>query len=386
MSSKKLAVISGAFPPQIVGSTILLHNLLSNYEGPVEAIAAQGYGAPIDPDFHPPCKTHYLRMPTAFLRKAFDRYLHKILPFIKLFIKYKLKKIKPDKVLGVCPNGEFFIIAYQASRELGIPFMAHMHDLWEENMAEGSIRLKNAVKWEPAILKNADTVFCMTDIQKEFYQNKYGLNASILPHTLPSERIQNIAPFDPAKYEREPVSIVYTGNISSIMNLDAVQQFIKAIDYMPEHYQIKMFVSWSTEKLKKQKVFHSRVEYKWLPKEAVQKEMQEAHALFLPLSFKNASMDEVRTVFATKTLDYLVSGTPILVYSPADAYHSISAKEKGWGYVVDEDDPKKLAEALKKLTSNQEMAQQIVNNACREANDREAKRYADFLLKKVNEN
>ena len=50
-------------------------------------------------------------------------------------------------------------------------------------------------------------------------------------------------------------------------------------------------------------------------------------------------MDEVRTVFSTKILEYLVSGRPIVVFAPEGSYHAESAKKNGWGYVVTEDSP-----------------------------------------------
>ena len=39
--------------------------------------------------------------------------------------------------------------------------------------------------------------------------------------------------------------------------------------------------------------------------------------------------DEVRTVFSTKLLEYLIAGRPIVVFAPHDSYHATSAQKEG---------------------------------------------------------
>ena len=95
-------------------------------------------------------------------------------------------------------------------------------------------------------------------------------------------------------------------------------------------------------------------------------------------------MDEVKTVYATKTLDYLVSGTPILVFSPLDSFHTISAKEKGWGLIVAEDSPKALVEGIIRLKTEAELGNSLVNAAFEEAESRSAINYAGRINHIVN--
>ncbi|GJM33465.1 MAG: hypothetical protein DHS20C18_24660 [Saprospiraceae bacterium] len=383
MKDKKLVIISRSFAPLVIGSPILLANLFSSYPGRLEAIAGWQYGAKIDPEFKPPCPTTYLRMPGSLPQRAFDRYTQELIPFIRLFIIRQLKKMKPDAVLGTCPSGEFFIAGYQACKKLGIPFMAHMHDLWEENVPVTSHKKEMAIKWEREILMNAERVYCMTDVQKQFYHDKYGINPRLLPHTIRAEELNNKSVFDGAKIKRKTKKIVYTGNVSNGMNLDAVQQFVKAVDHLPKEYEIKMFVSWDKELCQKFNIYHERIIYDWLPMSEVQKEMQEANLLFLPLSHKNASMDEVHTVFATKTLDYLVSGSPILAFSPPDSFHSISAKKNGWAYVTDKDDPLAIVEGILKVTNDEILSSQLVEKAFDEAMSRNPEKYATELYSQL---
>ena len=102
-----------------------------------------------------------------------------------------------------------------------------------------------------------------------------------------------------------------------------------------------------------------------------------------PLSHKNCAMDEVRTVFSTKLLEYLVSGRPIIVFAPEDSYHAISASKHGWGYAVTEDSPVALAAAIEKVVRDENLAARLVHGALQEARSRSATRHAGRLLEWV---
>jgi glycosyltransferase involved in cell wall biosynthesis len=393
-SSKKksLVIVSRTFPPFMVGSSILLANLFESYKGNLQAIACWQYEAKSDSSFKAPCTTYYLKMPFTLLQRVYDRFQHQLIGLSRIYIKRRLKSIQPDLVFLVYPSGPFLVAAYQACKALGIPYMIQMHDLWEENFAEGHVNRALAEKWEKSILKNANKRFSMTKIQQKHYHNKYGFDIELLPHTIKPERISDSLEFlklrraELKDQSSNEVTVAYTGNVSHKMNLDAIQQFVKVVDLLPSNFIIKMFVSFTEEQCKKIDIYHNRITYDWLPMDEVQEVMRTADILFLPLSFKNAAMDEVKTVYATKTLDYLISGTPILVYSPDESFHTVSAKEDGWGFVVNEDSPEAIFAGITQLVKDKALASKIVDAAFEEANRRNASKYAQWLLDYVNNN
>ena len=381
-------IISRSFPPFVVGSSILMSNLFDSFKGEAKALACWQYQTKNDPGFSAPCETFYLKMPNAFLQRVFDRFHHKLMFLNRLFIRNHIKKHQPDLVFLVYPNAPFLVAAYQVCQSLRIPYVLQMHDLWEENYSAEHPRGALARKWEARIFKNALQRFSMTKIQQSHYQEKYNLPIEILPHTVRPERIANGLEKWKQRQKLEDASesftIVYTGNISAAMNLDAIQQLVLAVDMLPQEVKVKMFVNFNEEQCRSLGVYHERIDYDWLPMSQVQEEMRNADVLFLPLSFKNAAMDEVKTVYATKTLDYLVSGTPILVFSPLDSFHTISAKEKGWGLIVAEDSPKALVEGIIRLKTEAELGNSLVNAAFEEAESRSAINYAGRINQIVN--
>ena len=382
-------MISRTFPPFTIGSAILMSNLFRSYKGNLNALASWQYEAKQDPAFEPPCETFYLKMPFALLQRVYDKFQHHLIGLIKYFIKRRIKKLRPSCVFLVFPNAPFLVAAYQVCKELNIPYLIQMHDLWEENYAANHPVGVLGRKWEKRIFEDAERRFSMTSMQQKHYREKYNLEVEILPHTIVPSRIEELktrlANTSTKKKENTASpTIVYTGNISHKMNLDALQQFVAAVDLLPAHFEVKMFVSFTVDQCKELKLYHPRIKYDWLPMEGVQAQMRSAAVLFLPLSFKNAAMDEVKTVYATKTLDYLVSGVPMLVYSPSDSFHTVSAKEGGWGYVVEEDAPEAIAKGIQELVENKVLAQKIVGEAINEAERRSASKYALQLEEIVN--
>jgi glycosyltransferase involved in cell wall biosynthesis len=376
----KVLIISQALAPAVGGSPILINNLFSNFKGDVKAIS--GFpGENIDYEFKTPFETIYFNPPQIpvvkkFINKYHDyglKYFHKIL--IWKMVKF-IRKYKPDIIFSHYPAIDYFICAYQASKITKVPFYAHMHDLWSENFSEKSYIGKMALKWEKEILTNSTAVFCMTDIQQLHYEKKFGIKTQLLPHSIPDEDlIENRLAFN-EKYDN---TIIFTGSISSVMNIDALKVFSVATKIIKNEIKVIFCSATSHSVLKENGIDSSDWELKWLSRNKVQELQKNCGILFAPLSHKNAGMDEVKTVFSTKLLEYLISGRPILIFAPPDSFHAISAKKYGWALVVDSDDHEILGNEIRRLFNDIELQKEIVKNAFIEAQRRRASIYGDFL-------
>jgi glycosyltransferase involved in cell wall biosynthesis len=381
----KLVITCITLPPLVIGSPVLLANLFRVYRGKMEGLAAWEQGARVDPAFTPPCKTHYLRLRPAILQRVVEHFKPLYYLLMKWFVYFQLRRIRPAVVFAACTlDGLFFTATFLACRRLKIPVWGHVHSLWLENTPPGSFRRRLAEKWEPVIFREADKMFCLTTPEIEHYQAKYQRVCELLPHCVrPDTEIPQSLPVRTTAPQAEK-RIVYTGNVSHLMNLDAVQQFVKAVDLLPPNYQVTILASCTVEMCRAWGIYHPRIKYDWVSTDESQRLVREADVLFLPLSFKNCSQEEVRTVLSTKLLDYLVSGVPILVFSPPDSYHSRSATADGWGYVVDRDDPAALAAGLQKLANDQDLRRRTVDQALEEARRRDPRVWAGRLEEQFN--
>jgi glycosyltransferase involved in cell wall biosynthesis len=281
-------------------------------------------------------------------------------------------------VLAAFPRADFFVAAFLAARRLGLPFYAHMHDTWLEQVPPSINMRRFAAKWEPIILKRATRVLCMTEAMQEHYRRKYGLTTYLLPHTIAARDVYN-APkhLQPPRFPKP--TALFVGQVDESFNLDSLRVLAEASELLPDGYELLFCTPTDPAQVARLGIRSSRLTVKYVSRSEVKRLQGEAHVLVAPLSHKNCSIDEVRTVFSTKLLEYLISGRPILVFAPKDSYHTWSARQHGWGYVVTEDSPKVLAEAIVKIVKDRDLAAELVQKALMESQSRNARRYAECL-------
>jgi glycosyltransferase involved in cell wall biosynthesis len=378
MSQRKtrLLVISHAFAPYASGSAVLLANLLQEYPGECMALAGFSRYMKKDANFKSPCPVVFLDpLKGKPFEMAYAKFMNNNRWYVRSFIMRHVKKFKPDAILAAFPHSTFFIAAFEAAQSMGVPFYAHMHDLWQENYPEGYYAKKLADKYEAIILKNADRVYCMTTTQADHYRVKYGISPQILPHTISEKNLKDLV-YRPVGQERK---VLFAGALSDIMNTDALAVFSRSVKEVPREVTINFFTSASSEQLAQHEIDVSRINLKWVSRSELENELRTSAILFAPLSHKNCSALEVKTVFSTKLLEYLVSGRPILLFAPADSFHAISARKNNWAYVVNEDDPSALAKGINELLQSEELCKSIVQGAFKEAKERNASFFAQQL-------
>jgi glycosyltransferase involved in cell wall biosynthesis len=216
----------------------------------------------------------------------------------------------------------------------------------------------------------------MTEAMQKYYENKYGIQTDLLPHTIQERDYVNVTMRPPAM---PAPTVLFVGAVSPPMNFDALKVLAAASELLPSGYELLFCTSMNLQALKQQGIHSSRLRAQYLSRAEVQRLQSEAHVLIAPLSHKNGSIEEVRTVFSTKLCEYLVSGRPIIVFAPEDSYHSESARKNGWAYVVTEDSPAALADAIVRVVTDEPLADDLVRGALQEARSRSARRHAERL-------
>jgi glycosyltransferase involved in cell wall biosynthesis len=377
-----LTIVSGSFPPRVSGSAILLANLLSSYTNKVSAIVGYNRYAGYDPAFLPPCPTQSLVLPR-LLPRVYDRLSTRFPAMLcrsiqSPLIRRKLTTLGTRVVLAPFPREDFLVATFLATRRLHLPFYTHMHDLWMENIPPDTALAHFAAKWEPLILKNSRRILCMTEAMQRHYEKKYGIQTDLLPHTIPEQDLSR-APLEMRPARMAKPTVLFVGSISPVMNLDALKVLTSASELLPREYELLLCSSADFATLNRLGINSSRLQARYVSRAEVQRLQSEAHVLIAPLSHKNCSLDEVRTVFSTKLLEYLVSGRPSVVFAPEGSYHAESASKNGWAYVVTEDSATALAAAIVKVVTDEHLAAELVRGALQEARSRNAKHHAERL-------
>jgi glycosyltransferase involved in cell wall biosynthesis len=298
-------------------------------------------------------------------------------------ITRRLRQCGASVVMAPLPNDVYLVASFLAARTLGLPFYAHMHDLWAENTAPHSAGRGFAETWEPVILAEATRVVCMTEAMQQHYAAKYGIKSDLMPHCVGAHDEQRLEELRPPREGN--IVILFVGAVSPPMNLDALKVLAAAADRLPPNYELLFCTPSDQHTLQALGIRSARLHVKYVSRAEVQRLQSEAHVLVAPLSHKNGSPHEVRTVFSTKLLEYLVAGRPILVFAPDGSHHAESARRNGWGYVVSEDSPTALAAGLVRVATEEGLAARLVRNAWAEARSRSPRRHAARLREWVAE-
>jgi glycosyltransferase involved in cell wall biosynthesis len=97
-----------------------------------------------------------------------------------------------------------------------------------------------------------------------------------------------------------------------------------------------------------------------LADDEVPRVLSAADILFLPESFDDANRSFIKLSVSTKAHLYMMSGRPPLVYGPPEVGTIDYARREGWGYVVDLEGIEPLMEALRRLITERDMCEALV--------------------------
>lgn len=87
--------------------------------------------------------------------------------------------------------------------------------------------------------------------------------------------------------------------------------------------------------------------------------IREADVLLLPVNFDADSVRFIRYSMPTKVPAYLVSGTPLLAYGPAETAQIAYARDAGWAQVVDRRGVEGLGKALAELLDDGDLRRRL---------------------------
>jgi glycosyltransferase involved in cell wall biosynthesis len=287
------------------------------------------------------------------------------------------REIRPRALWANWPSTGFLLGAWLAARELGLPLYVHMHDTWEESLTGLPLTLNRLAPrvFERRVLRYARRVFAITEDAAEHFRAKHGCSASVLKHCIPDAEIEAAVRAGTGEIEK---LIHFAGSIYPLMNQDAVVNLVKALELCTSGVTLDGY-TFQAAGLAEAGIGGSRVSLRFASKSEVMAAQRRAALLFLPLAFCSSNPTEIRTVFPTKLLEYFVSGRPVLVHAPADSWVSRAARKEGWGEVVDQPDPQKLARAIDSLLADQPRQQALVAAAFKAACDRRASAVAESL-------
>lgn len=364
-SKKYLLIFAQVFPPTIGGTPTVLRNLLPALPKGSFKVISQAESSKEKPWISsfdqvrlcPPGKLMRRIDPTGFLR----------IPWIMFHAARLLSREETHAVLAIFPNTAFLIAGWLLARVWGVDFYVYFMDTFAETQSRWLTRWV-ANRLEEPIVRSAQRIFCISQALTEFFSSKFtGADCVCLPQSVPTSLTGTNSPTEEklqaaAEWKRkDEFLIVYTGQIYE-STVDSIHNLIVALDYIQELNPKVIFCTPDpSERLQRWGIQESsRVKIMVLPSsQEVQRMQRAADILFNPVSFKYANTVQVRTLFPTKTLEYLQADRPILVHGPTASSFVRYAKQKGFAKVVDQPDSIVLAGALREIAAMPDAAETL---------------------------
>jgi glycosyltransferase involved in cell wall biosynthesis len=315
--------------------------------------------------------------------KIVNNYFYPFLEYVGLFhgiskitLSEKLCKwideYNPDVIYAQAGVRETLVFCLLAESYIKKPMIFHVMDDWPSTISQkGPFKKywnKKIDEELRAVLDRSEVLLSISDAMAKEYKKRYGKVFKTFHNPI---EIDFWKSHQRKNYElAKTPTILYAGRIGTGIQA-TLESMAQAIDIVnkdldnPVHFilQTNDKPAWVDK--------YSCVRHKALvPYADLPKVFAEADFLFLPYDFSDESIRYIKYSMPTKAPEYMVSGTPIIMFAPAETALVIEAIEGNWAKVVTENSIPKLAAAIKQLVLSETERKQIALNAVRIAEEK----------------
>lgn len=280
-------------------------------------------------------------------------------------LKQWLDEYKPDVIYAQASTRESVLFCSLVHEYVKKPMVFHMMDDWPATISEkGPFKnfWKNTIDREFKILLSKCTVLLsISDYMAQEYKKRYGMDFTTFHNPIQidfwkSNQRKNYL-------LSESPSLLYAGRIGPGIQA-SLESIAEATDLANAHmgtnicFQVQ--TGYEPEWIGKYKSaqYKPPVKYEELPKV-----FAEADFLILPYDFSEESIKFIGFSMPTKAPEYMMSGTPIIIYSPEVTAIVKDAQNNKWAKIVTDKSTGKLAQAIKELYQNEAERKQIAETA-----------------------
>jgi hypothetical protein len=368
-------------PPLISGQTTIAINLAKQFSREEMVVAGeQPYEGPAFEWQEDWPQIFYLIKGWPRTRRGGRWWRRLLFPLLLMRCLRLARRYQCKILLVVFPNEEFLLAGYLTARWTGAKLYPYFHDTFVENRKGLSLHF---ARWLQArVFSKAAHVFVMSEGMAELYHERYpDLQCSPLVHSF-SEPIPDFAP---PPEPGSPLRFIICGSIWDTC-IDATVRVCDAISQVGD--ASLTFLSGTPRVfLQEMGLLRNGVRHEIVPHGEVVTRLRESDIVVLPHGFSGGlSPEEYRTIFPTRTIEYLLCGRPILAHSPPNCHLTRFLREHGCALVVDEPSIPALLKAIGRLRADAQLRSDLVHKALRTAAIFHAPRVAATLRAKLQEN
>lgn len=272
---------------------------------------------------------------------------------------------KPDIIYAQGQDRQRILFTSLLYSYLQKPLVFHMMDDWPLTISDKGIFRKF---WQKkidlelrSVFDKASLLMSISDYMAEAYRVRYNKNFMTFHNPI---EIAFWKKKQRTNYEiNKNAKILYAGRISLGIE-KSLETVAKAIEIVNSKLKSSIKFNLQTNEIPK-----------WINKyECVERAgfvsygelpgiFSGADFLIIPYDFSRKSINYIRYSMPTKAPEYMISGTPIIIFAPEITAIVKYAKKKEWAWVITENDPSILAHEIENLFRNKKDRQRIAENA-----------------------
>lgn len=276
-----------------------------------------------------------------------------------------LDYFKPDVVYAQTATRDGILFCLSVLSYVKKPLIFHMMDDWPSTISEkglfGNFWHKKIDSELRKLLDKADILMSISDEMANEYKVRYNKDFITFHNPI---NIEFWKKYQKTNYElNESPTILYAGRIG--LGIETSLELIaKAIQQVNEDLNISIRFILQTQESPgwinnyKGVVHNKFVSYNDLPRV-----FSETDFLLLPYDFSEKSIKYIKLSMPTKAPEYMVSGSPIIIFAPEVTTIVKYAEKYEWAQVIKDKSINGISKSIKQLIENKQLRQHIAQNA-----------------------
>jgi glycosyltransferase involved in cell wall biosynthesis len=371
----KILLVSRSVPPAVNGSSAITGNLVKQFSR--EEMVVIGAKFMRSPQIEwskqwPRLVYATLHLPDGLRGDRWFRWAQ--WPLLVLRMLWTVIINKCEVVLATYPDEIYLLTAYVVASLTRKPLYLYFHNTYLEHA-----RFNPFAGWlQPRAFARARHVFVMSEGMEALYRRYYpDLVCSPLLHSF-NEPIPNIEALLPLKIADNSLCLALSGAVNA-SNSGAVRHIAQAVREMTD-VQFTIYSRTDPHYLAQLGFDGPQFSIRTLSRDELLKQLAMADILVLPHGFSDKeSVEEIQTIFPTRTIEYLISGRPILAHVPQDCFIADFLRQYECALLVTEPDIHALQEGIRRLKTEASLREQLVRNALVAATQFQASQVASHL-------
>jgi glycosyltransferase involved in cell wall biosynthesis len=276
-----------------------------------------------------------------------------------------LNEFKPDIIYAQASSRDGVMFCSLVHSYLNKPLIFHMMDDWPSTITARGIfgkKLKRTIDYEfRKLLDKADILMSISDQMAKEYKKRY--NKDFITFHNPID-IQFWKKHQRNSYRlSNSPTILYAGR-TGLGIQHSLELIAQAVQRVNEELGLTIkFVLQTSQKPSWVASYPCVVHKPFVSYDELPRVFSEADLLVLPYDFSQQSLRYIKHSMPTKAPEFMVSGTPIIIFAPEETAIVTYAEKYNWAKVVSKNNVNDLAEGIKFLIQDEKNRQMIARAA-----------------------